>query len=97
MANLTQTRLKEILTKDLKLCEPRFALRKYGTQHYGSVISETFTRKGDYDRQLMIRNALERVLGPTFQWKVGMILAYTPFEWDIDLDEVPMPKKSNRG
>ncbi len=97
MATLTQTRLKEILTKELKLREPRFALRKYGTQHYGSVISETFARKGDYDRQLMIRTALERALGPMVNRKVGMILAYTPCEWDIDLDEVPVRKKAKAG
>ena len=97
MSLTRETQLKTILTNELKLREPRFALQEFHSHLCGSVISETFARKGDYDRQMMIRTALERALGPTFQRKVGMILAYTPYEWDIDLDEVPVRRKAKAG
>ena len=97
MATLTQTKLRSILKERLKLREPRFALRKYGSHLCGSVISDTFKRKGDYKRQRMIRAALEAELGPTFHQKVRMLLAYTPFDWDIDEEEKPARLRAKAG
>ena len=97
MAALTQFTLKDILTQGLKLREPRFALRRFDSRFYGSIISESFARKGDFDRQRMIRAALEVALGPTFHRQVGMLLAYTPDEWDVDLEGIGVPRKSKAG
>ena len=84
MPRLSKLVLQQILTEELGLKNPRFRLEKYGTRLNGSVISETFRRKGDLKRQQMIWDALERAIGPDAVRKVGMILAYTPEEWDID-------------
>src|SRR5258708_32434995 len=89
MAALTQAKQKNILTEGLKLREPRFVLRKYGPRLYGNVISKSFWRKGDFDRQEMIRATLEKALGARFHQKVGMLLAYTPDESAIDEEEKP--------
>jgi acid stress-induced BolA-like protein IbaG/YrbA len=67
-------------------------LEKYGSHWNGSVISKTFHRKGDHERQKMIWDALRRALGEEARSRVGMILAYTPEEWDID-DLILMPAK----
>src|SRR5438105_4835460 len=90
MAALTQSRLKAVLTKALKLKEPRFILERHGTRINGSVISETFRGKGDRQRQEMIWEALAEMLGPDSEKKVGMILAYTPSEWGIDSETTTM-------
>src|SRR3954451_13254692 len=86
MPALTKTRLQDILRQRLKLKEPRFALEKFGTRLVGSVISKTFRGKGDLRRQQMIWDALEAELGAEANRRVGTLLAYTPQEWDIDLD-----------
>jgi acid stress-induced BolA-like protein IbaG/YrbA len=97
MATLTLAKLKNILATGLKLREPRFALRKSDSRFYGSVISETFARKGDVDRQVMIQAVLEKAIGPTFRRKVGYLLAYTPYEWDIDEEERPVSRRAKAG
>lgn len=89
-------RVREILSSELQLKDPRFRLEKWGSRINGSVISPTFGRKDDLKRQLMIRDALEKVLGPHDSKRVGMILAYTPDEWDpfrdrMFGDENPLP------
>jgi len=88
--------LQKILTDELALKEPRFKLQKYGSHWNGSVISKTFHRKGDHQRQKMIWDALRRALGENAVRKVGMILAYTPDEWDIDDILVPPAKPRAR-
>jgi acid stress-induced BolA-like protein IbaG/YrbA len=92
MAAFSKKILQGILTDELALQEPRFKLEKYGSHWNGSVISKTFKRKGDHQRQQMIWDALRRALGKDAVRRVGMILAYTPEEWDID-DLFLMPAK----
>jgi acid stress-induced BolA-like protein IbaG/YrbA len=79
---VTISKVREVLLSELQLKDPRFRLEKWGNMINGSVISPTFRRKGDMKRQIMIRDALEKVLGPVANKRVGMILAYTPDEWD---------------
>jgi len=78
---MTKANIQEALTSQLKLKEPRFILEKYKKIN-GSIISPTFERKGDLRRQVMIWDALEKVFGPDANKGVGMLLAYTPFEWE---------------
>ena len=79
---ITKSSVEEVLTSELKLREPRFRLEKYGDRINGSVISRTFKGKGDNRRQIMIWDALDKIFGPLAIKRVGMILAYTPDEWD---------------
>jgi acid stress-induced BolA-like protein IbaG/YrbA len=84
MQRLSKSRLQEILTEELGLKEPRFRLEKTGSRLNGSIISPTFKGKRDLRRQQMIWNALQRALGSDAVRRVGMLLAFTPEEWDID-------------
>jgi acid stress-induced BolA-like protein IbaG/YrbA len=97
MATLTQTRLIALLTDALKLREPRFILERHGPMISGSVISKTFQKKGDLERQQSIRSAVEAALGSDARRLVGTILAYTPDEWDIDLEVLPRRRKIHVG
>jgi acid stress-induced BolA-like protein IbaG/YrbA len=83
-AGLTKADLERILTARLALKEPRFFLEKVGNRLVGNIISVTFKGKKDHDRQAMIWDALEEELGPESVMRVGMLLAYTPDEWDLD-------------
>src|SRR4051794_30835977 len=97
MPRLTQAAVREALEKGLRLREPEFRLETYMGRVNGSVISQTFKGKGDHRRVVMVRDALEKVLGVEGERKVGMILAYTPDEWYIGSDEVrPKPKRPRR-
>lgn len=97
MRALSKTRLQDALTKRLGLKGPQFVLRSYGGMLCGSVISESFSRKGDLQRVRMIRGALAAELGPEGERAVGTLLAYTPEEWDIDLgpDLMSVAKEGN--
>ncbi len=86
MPALTKRKLEDILTATLQLHNPRFRLERIGTRLVGSIISQTFHRKQGLERQRMIRKALESELGEQAHRAVGMLLAYTPDEWDIDLE-----------
>jgi acid stress-induced BolA-like protein IbaG/YrbA len=78
------TRLQQLLTRKLKLKAPRYVLTRDGHYINGSVISESFRGKGDLQRQLAIWGALEAELGEEAIDTVGMIIAYTPKEWELD-------------
>jgi acid stress-induced BolA-like protein IbaG/YrbA len=84
MAKLTKDKLKQILTNQLKLEEPEFRLEKAGSRLVGNVISATFKGKRDHERQRMIWDALTAELGPEAVLRVGMLLAFTPDEWNLD-------------
>jgi acid stress-induced BolA-like protein IbaG/YrbA len=84
MPRLSKRRLEEILTRELRLRDPAFRLDATYGRISGSVISDTFKRKDDYQRQKMIWDALERALGPNAIRLIGMLLAYTKAEWNID-------------
>jgi acid stress-induced BolA-like protein IbaG/YrbA len=93
MAALTPARLKAILTVALKLREPRFVLEKSGAMVSGSVISESFRDKGDLERLNLIHGALSAALDSGSRRQVGMLLAYTPDEWDMPLEGAPKKQK----
>jgi acid stress-induced BolA-like protein IbaG/YrbA len=82
MRRITTATVEKALIAELHLDEPRFFLEKWGDRINGKVVSPTFKRKGDMKRQDMIKDALQRVFGPISTRRVGMILAYTPEEWD---------------
>jgi acid stress-induced BolA-like protein IbaG/YrbA len=77
--------LEALLTRRLRLKAPRFRLRKEGGKFSGHVISDSFRRKDSYARQQMIWDAFESEFGPNALHNMGMILAYTNDEWDVDL------------
>jgi acid stress-induced BolA-like protein IbaG/YrbA len=97
MATLTQARLIALLTDSLKLREPRFILERHGSMISGSVISKSFQKKDDLERQQSIRKAVDSALGSDARRLVGTILAYTPDEWDIDLEGAPRGKRVRAG
>jgi acid stress-induced BolA-like protein IbaG/YrbA len=82
---MSHDKLKEILIRRLKLEDPYFRLEGRGRVS-GSVVSATFAGKGDSQRQRMIWDALDKELGPASVKEVGMLLAYTPEEWDLPLE-----------
>ena len=83
MQKLTKARLEQILRKALKLHTAAFLLEKSGQRIFGSIISEKFKGKRDLARQEMIWDALEKALGAEAVLRVGMLLAYTPDEWEM--------------
>ena len=87
MPKLTKTKLESILQHELRLKEPVFHLDSVGGRLSGSVISETFKGKRDNERQKLIWDALEQALWPESVKLVGMLLAYTSDEWNLDVDE----------
>ena len=91
MAALSKTKLQQILTKKLRLADPQFVLEKVGSKLVGSIISTSFRRKGDFERQQMIWEALESELGSEAARSVGTLLAYTPDEWNVDSQVVGRP------
>jgi acid stress-induced BolA-like protein IbaG/YrbA len=84
---MSHDKLKEILIRRLRLKNPHFRLEGRGRVS-GSIVSATFAGKGDSDRQKMIWDALEEELGAAAVKEVGMLLAYTPKEWDLPLEGV---------
>jgi len=93
---MSKSKIEEILTRRLKLKEPRFYLTKDGDHVFGSIISASFRRRGDLKRQRMIHDALETEVGKTAAGKIGMLLAYTPEEWDWDSVPEPVVKTTRR-
>lgn len=84
MPKLTKQRLEEILVEGIRLKDPEFHLRNVEGRLSGSVISPSFAGKRDHERQQMIWDSLERVLGADSVRLVGLLLAYTPEEWNLD-------------
>src|SRR5205807_3143414 len=93
---MSQAKVRELLTRRLRLKDPRFDLEKVTSKLSGSVISSSFKGKTDLQRQQMIWNALEAELGPQALQRVGTLLAYTDDEWDADL-EAYHPKRVPQG
>lgn len=86
MKHMTQQQLRIFLTKELKLKAPQFRLETWGGRINGSIVSESFTRMGDSERQDRIWNALDRRYGADAKREVGMLLAFSPEEWNIELE-----------
>ena len=87
---ISKVKLRQALTRRLKLINPQFLLDKGNGKVSGSIISETFNRKRDHKRQQMIWDAIEVEFGPESSKLIGTLLAYTPEEWNVDL--VPAKK-----
>ena len=90
MAKLTRPTkedIKRILNTRLSLKDPEYRLEKTGTRFVGDVISASFKGKRDHQRQEMIWNALDDALGARAPILVGMLLAYTPDEWNLGAED----------
>jgi acid stress-induced BolA-like protein IbaG/YrbA len=91
---MTHDRLREILTRRLKLRDAEFRLEGRGRVS-GRVVSATFAGKGDSERQKLIWDALDAELGAASVREVGMLLAYTPDEWNLQLEgHATSPRRS---
>ncbi len=84
-STLTKVKLEKILTDGLSLDDPQYDLQRVGGRLVGNIISPTFERMADHKRQKMIWDVLENELGGLAVRKVGMLLAYSPEEWDPEL------------
>ena len=93
---LTKDRLEEILRRRLRLRDVKFLLERAGDRFVGDIISPKFEGMRDHQRQSLIWDALEAELGADAPRLVGMILAYSPKEWNLGADEAPAAKKTKR-
>lgn len=91
---MSKVKLQQVLTSRLDLRQPVYRLEKRGTRYSGSIISETFQGKSAKQRQTMVWDALEAEFGADAPADVGILLLYTPDEWNIDL---PQSKKKKAG
>lgn len=89
MQTLSKQKLEDALTNALSLIEPKFILEKVGQKWSGNIISKTFSGCKDLKRQQMIWDALDAKFGAESVHLVGTLLAYTPAEWEVDLEAVP--------
>ena len=93
---MTKGELEQILTKGLGLADPEYHLERAGTKFSGNVISSTFKGRRDHERQKMIWDALEAELGAESGRVVGMLLAYTPQEWELGKEAWGAGKKRKK-
>ena len=89
MPALSKRQLEDALTKQLNLNAAEFVLEKVGKKWSGNIISSTFSGRKDLKRQQMIWDALDAEFGAESVHWVGTLLAYTPDEWDVNLEAVP--------
>jgi acid stress-induced BolA-like protein IbaG/YrbA len=83
MRKLTKSALQDALLRELRLDDPVFRLESAGGRISGSVISKSFKGMRDHERQRTIWDALDKAFGSEAVRFVGMLLAYTPEEWDV--------------
>jgi acid stress-induced BolA-like protein IbaG/YrbA len=93
---LTKESLARILATRLSLKDPQFKLEEVGGRLVGNIISSSFKGKRDYDRQKVIWDALDAELGREAVLRIGMLLAYTPEEWEVGSDEGRATKRARR-
>ncbi len=97
MRSVSKKRLEGLLTKELKLADASFRLQRNGSRWSGSIISRSFRGRDDLKRQRQIWDALENAFGEDSRQVVGMLFAYTPDEWDMDLEGLPArPQRARR-
>ena len=94
-ARLTETRLAEILKRRLALKDPEFHFERVGGRIIGDIVSASFKGKRDHERQQLIWDVLEAEVGAESSL-VGMLLAYTPYEWDVGGDLKPATSKTKK-
>ena len=83
---MTQKQLKDCLTKRLRLVAPSFHLETLPDKKLsGSIVSDTFKRHSDVERQKLIWDALDAEFGRESDSLVGTLLAYSQAEWNVDL------------
>src|SRR5438552_18378006 len=83
---LTNHELQEILQTRLRLKDPFFQLEKAGSRISGNIVSPSFKGKRDHERQKLIWDALTDELGDEAMKMVGMLLAFTPDEWNLGIE-----------
>ncbi|MGD0541788.1 MAG: hypothetical protein ABSB33_09750 [Tepidisphaeraceae bacterium] len=93
---LTKEKLEEILVRRLDLQQPIFHLEKSGGRLVGDIISPSFKRRGDEERQKLIWDALASEFGAESVRLVGMLLAYTPDEWNLNENGIPQPTRGKK-
>ena len=93
---LTKENLEELLTRRLRLKNAEFYLEKVGNRLVGDIVSPTFKRKRDHERQSLIWDALDAELGAESARSVGMLLAYTPDEWNLGQPHAPEPRNQKK-
>jgi len=81
---MSKVKVEQALARRMKLKDPLFRLKRWGDLINGHVISTSFNGMDDVQRQRSIWGALEGEFGADARRIVGMILAYTPIEWDFD-------------
>ena len=86
MKILTNKKLIEVLKEELHAKDAEFHLERWDNRASGRIISRVFKGMGDSDRQSAILDALERRFGPQGYRLIGMLLAFTPDEWDMKLE-----------
>ena len=101
MVKPTKSKVEQVLTDGLGLADAIFKLEKSGNRILGRVTSPTFHGMKDHKRQQKIWDALESEWGAEAFKFVGMILAYTPEEWNFDevepSEDVPLKKRRKIG
>lgn len=93
---LTKEKLEEILVRRLGLRQPTFHLEKSGGRLVGDIISPSFKGRGDEERQNLIWDALASEFGADSVRLVGMLLAYTPDEWNLNDNGIPQTRKGKK-
>jgi acid stress-induced BolA-like protein IbaG/YrbA len=93
---LTKDKLAEILVRRLGLQQPIFHLEKSGGRLVGDIISPSFKGRGDEERQTLIWDALASEFGAESVRLVGILLAYTPDEWNLNDDGIPQARKGKK-
>lgn len=96
MAKVTKEQLERILTKRLSLTDPQFFLKKAGGRLVGNIVSPGFKGRRDHERQELIWNALDAEWGAESAVRVGMLLAYTPDEWNLDEDSISISGRAKK-
>jgi stress-induced morphogen len=86
MKTLTNRKLQTLLSAELSLTEPEFHLERWGNRVSGSIVAPEFQGMRDSERQRIIWDALEKHFGKDLPGMIGMLLAFSPEEWNIDLE-----------
>jgi|SRR5437016_9355790 acid stress-induced BolA-like protein IbaG/YrbA len=97
MPKISQSTLRRVLAAGLKLEDPVFRLESDGDRIFGSIISPSFRGQRDHKRQDRIWDVLKETFGDEALKRIGMLLAFTPDEWDIDANSLPAPKRRKVG
>jgi hypothetical protein len=96
MLKLNKETITKVLTRELGLRTPEFHLRRAGELIVGAIVSPTFHGHGDHQRQSEIWDALDGAFGPVAVRRVGMLLAYTPDEWNVDIEPPSLTKRRSK-